>query len=269
MEVIPAIDLLDGRCVRLFQGDYDRVTYYDVDVLELAGRYRDAGLERLHVVDLNGARDGFGANRARIAELVRTSGLRVQVGGGIRSGEMALRWLETGVERVVVGSAAVLEPQAVLNWLPAQAIGRLVPAFDVRVENAASEPHVVTHGWRSDSGHGLWQLLETYLAAGVRDFLCTDVGRDGTLAGPNNALYTDTHRRYPAARIIASGGVSAAGDLPVLASSGVVAVVTGRALLDGRMTVAEISSFSRGQGHTVPGPPSHRRHSRTRLPLPE
>lgn len=244
MEIIPAIDLLDGRCVRLFQGDYAKVTHYDIDLLELADRYREAGIRRLHVVDLNGARDGLGANRAQIAEVVRSSGLLIQVGGGIRSRENALHWLAAGVERVIVGSAAILAPEAVLGWLSAQDSHRLVPAFDVRLDNGHGPPRAFTHGWRADSGRSLWDLMQLYLAAGVRDFLCTDVARDGTLAGPNIELYAEATRRYPAARIIASGGLSSAADLAGLAATGVAAVVTGRALLDGRLTIGEVSSFS-------------------------
>lgn len=244
VEIIPAIDLLDGRCVRLLQGDYARVTHYDIDVLDLAGRYRDAGIRRLHVVDLNGARDGLGANRARIVELVRSSGLRVQVGGGIRSREAALDWIAAGVERVVIGSAAILAPESVLGWMTARDSGRLVPAFDVRLKDGETAPRALTHGWQADSGRSLWELMDLYLAAGVQDFLCTDVARDGTLAGPNNALYAEATRRYPDARIIASGGLSSAADLTPLAATGVAAVVTGRALLDGRLTIEEIRSFS-------------------------
>jgi phosphoribosylformimino-5-aminoimidazole carboxamide ribotide isomerase len=245
MEIIPAIDLLDGRCVRLLKGDYGQVTHYDLDVLDLARRYCDAGLRRLHVVDLNGARDGVGANREQILQLVEKSGLRVQVGGGIRTIDSAINWLVTGVERIVVGSVAILDPQRVLGWLPDVGVERLVPAFDVRTGDGRAEPQAVTHGWRAASGRGLWSLMELYLAGGVSTFLCTDIGRDGTLGGPNIGLYAEARRRFPTARMIASGGIATAADLPILAASGAAAAVTGRALLDGRMSIEEISSFSR------------------------
>ena len=152
--------------------------------------------------------------------------------------------LAAGAARVVVGSVAVHDPPTALGWLQAAGAERFVLALDVRLDPATGEPLTVTHGWREASGKRLWDLMEHYLAAGARHFLCTDVGRDGTLAGPNNALYADCVRRFPQARIIASGGLGSAADLPSLAATGVAAVVAGRALLDGRLTLAEIRQFS-------------------------
>jgi phosphoribosylformimino-5-aminoimidazole carboxamide ribotide isomerase len=243
MEIIPAIDLLDGRCVRLYQGDFARVTAYDSDPLALAAAYREACAQRLHVVDLDGARTGAPVNDALIRELAAGSGLALQAGGGVRTRERAESLLAAGVERVVVGSTAISDPGEVTTWLDAHGPERLVLAFDVRVD-AAGEPMVLTHGWRAASGKTLWELMELYLAAGARHFLCTDVARDGTLAGPNVELYRECVRRYPHARLIASGGLSCAGDLPALADTGVAAVVTGKALLDGRLTLEEMRQFS-------------------------
>jgi phosphoribosylformimino-5-aminoimidazole carboxamide ribotide isomerase len=244
MEVIPAIDLLGGRCVRLFQGDFDKVTEYDQDPVEIAGKYLAAGAKRLHVVDLDGASTGSPANLRIIRKLASDPRLVLQVGGGIRSRAMVDTLLAAGAGRVVVGSIAVNDPPAAIGWLNAAGAERLVLAFDVKLDADSGEPMAVTHGWREASGKHLWDLMEQYLAAGARHFLCTDVGRDGTLAGPNVALYADCVRRFPKARVIASGGLGSAADLPRLAATGVAAVVAGKALLDGRITLAEIRQFS-------------------------
>ena len=245
MEVIPAIDLLGGRCVRLFQGDFGKVTEYDQDPVEIAGNYRAAGAKRLHVVDLDGARTGSPANLGIIRKLASDPRVALQVGGGIRSRDMVDTLLAAGAERVVVGSIAINDPPTAIGWLEAAGADRFVLAFDVKVDPGNGEPLAVTHGWRDASGKRLWDLMEQFLAAGACHFLCTDVGRDGTLAGPNIELYADCVRRFPRARIIASGGIGSAADLPRLAATGVAAVVAGKALLDGRITLEEIRQFSR------------------------
>jgi len=245
MEVIPAIDLLGGRCVRLYQGDFARVTEYSQDPLEIAAGYQAAGARRLHLVDLDGARSGQPGNLDLVRRLAARPGLAVQVGGGIRELATAQMLLAAGADRVVLGSIAIDDPPTAIGWLAALGPERVVLAFDVRLQGGDGGPVAVTHGWRESSGRRLWELLEVFLAAGARHFLCTDVGRDGTLAGPNTALYAECTRRCPQARIIASGGLSSAADLPVLAATGVAGVVTGKALLEGRITLEEIRQFSR------------------------
>lgn len=248
MEVIPAIDLLGGRCVRLFQGDFARVSHYDEDPVAIATRYRAAGLTRLHVVDLDGARTGDPANLGVIAAMAAGCGVAVQAGGGIRDLQRARTLLAAGASRVVVGSVAVQDPPAVLGWLQDLGADKLVLALDVRLDPRLNggEPSVVTHGWQQDSGLGLWSIMEWYLAGGALHFLCTDVSKDGTLTGPNLRLYEECMRRFPAIQMIASGGVSGRADLLDLERTGVPAVVTGKALLDGRLTLEEIATFSPG-----------------------
>ncbi len=243
MEVIPAIDLLDRRCVRLYQGDFEQVTVYDTDPLELARSYRAAGLRRLHVVDLDGAKTGSPRNMDLIGAMAG-HGVAVQAGGGIRSLDRALALRSAGADRVVVGSVAAEQPAVALEWLEALGSEHLVLAFDVRVP-AGGDPQVLTRGWASDSGATLWGLLDTFCRRGARHFLCTDIAQDGTLAGPNLALYQECARRFPGAAVIASGGVGSLPDLQRLATTGAAAVVTGKALLDGRLTLQEIASFSR------------------------
>lgn len=245
MEIIPAIDLLGGRCVRLYQGDFGKVTEYDQDPVEIADRYLEAGARRLHVVDLDGARTGSPANLAIIRKLARDPRVALQVGGGVRSRDMVDTLLAAGAKRVVLGSVAINDPPTAIGWLAAAGAERFVLAFDVTVIPESGEPMAVTHGWRDISRRCLWDLMEQFLGAGARHFLCTDVSRDGTLAGPNIALYAECMRRFPQARIIASGGFGSAADLPKLAATGVAAVVIGKALLDGSITIEEIRQFSR------------------------
>ncbi|MEO7386978.1 MAG: HisA/HisF-related TIM barrel protein [Gammaproteobacteria bacterium] len=244
MEVIPAIDLLGRQCVRLYQGDFEQVTVYSADPVDLARRYRDAGLRRLHVVDLDGARTGSPQNMDLIGTMASEVGLAVQAGGGLRHLDRALALRAAGADRVVIGSVAAESPGTALEWLEKLGAEHLVLAFDVRVADG-SDPRVLTRGWVKDSGSRLWDLLERFCARGARHFLCTDVAQDGTLAGPNLALYAECTRRFPDAAVIASGGVGSLHDLRQLATTGVAAVVTGTALLDGRLTLEEIESFSR------------------------
>lgn len=244
MDVIPAIDLLDRQCVRLFQGDFAKVTVYPEDPVTLARRYRDAGLTQLHVVDLDGAKTGSPRNLDLIQELTRLDGLSVQAGGGLRHLDRALALRAAGVERVVIGSVAAETPDIALAWLDQLGAEHLVLAFDVRVP-PRGDPVVLTRGWVQDSAHSLWHLLDRFITRGARHFLCTDIAQDGTLAGPNLALYRECATRHPGAAVIASGGVGSLADLQQLAATGIAAVVTGKALLDGRLTLEEIESFSR------------------------
>jgi phosphoribosylformimino-5-aminoimidazole carboxamide ribotide isomerase len=244
MELIPAIDLLDGQCVRLHQGDFGQVQRYPTDPLELARGYAAAGARRLHLVDLDGARAGEPRNLAVLERVAGHTPLEVQCGGGVRTLDHARALLAAGARRIVVGSMAVERPDEAAAWLAELGAGRVVLAFDVRLA-ADGEPLAATRGWLEDTRHSLWTLLERYLALGARDYLVTDISRDGTLAGPNEALYAETARRFPAARVIASGGVGSAADLHRLASTGAAAVVVGKALLDGRLTPAEIGPFWR------------------------
>jgi phosphoribosylformimino-5-aminoimidazole carboxamide ribotide isomerase len=245
VDIIPAIDLLAGRCVRLYQGDFTQVTDYDTDPLALAVRYRDAGAVALHVIDLDGARSGMATNHPVITRLAAESGLAVQAGGGIRSLETAQRLLAAGARRVVIGSIAITQPETACRWLEDLGADRLVLGLDVRRNDATGEYAALAHGWRAATGPSLWSLAAQFAEAGARQVLCTDIGRDGTLTGPNLDLYAECVRRFPTLDWIASGGLSAAKDLQPLAATGVTAVVTGKALLDGRLSLEEIRRFSR------------------------
>jgi len=242
LEVIPAIDLLGGSVVRLYQGDFDQVTQYVQDPVELAQRYADSGARRLHVVDLDGARTGEPTNLPIIEALARI-GVEVQAGGGIRDLARLRSLLDAGVTRAVIGSVAVETRDVVSGWLTEVGPDRVILAVDIRL-GADDEPELLTRGWQTDTGQPLWPLVDHYLACGASEFLCTDIARDGTLQGPNLPLYETCAARYPQAAFIASGGVSGLADLRALELTGIARVVTGKALLDGRLTLEEIEQFS-------------------------
>lgn len=241
MLLIPAIDLRSGRCVRLYQGDFNAETRYAVTAQDLAGRYRGLGATWLHVVDLDGAKNGVLANRELIIDLV-SSGLNLQVGGGVRSQEIVEDLLAHGVRRVVVGSTAVEQPETVRAWLSDFGTERVCLAFDVRLD-AAGEPLVRTRGWTEDTRLTLWQALQPYGAAEASHVLCTDIARDGALAGPNLALYREAATRFPQFAWQASGGVRDARDLAALAEAGMAGAVSGKALLEDRIGFEELQPF--------------------------
>lgn len=246
MLLIPAIDLRGGRCVRLLQGRFDAETVYSDDPLEILRRYQALGARLIHVVDLDGARDGSQGNRSVIARLAATPDVGIQVGGGIRSRAVADELIALGVERVVVGSVAVTQRAEVASWLRELGPERIVLAFDVRIDDGGT-PRLATHGWETQTQASLWEAVESYSRHGLRHVLCTDVARDGALTGPNVTLYTEAVRRFPAIEWQASGGVSAAADLHELATTNVAAVVSGRALLEGRIQAEELQPFLPGE----------------------
>ena len=234
MLLIPAIDLRGGRVVRLYQGDFGTETRYEYSPRELLEKYRALGAPWVHVVDLDGARDGVLANREVILDLVAQSGLKLQVGGGIRSAEVIEDLISSGIERVVVGSAAVERPDEVIGWSSRFGVDRICLALDIRHDDNG-EPRVRTRGWKSGTAISLWEALGLYPAAAVRHVLCTDIERDGALTGPNLHLYRDAVGRFPRIAWQASGGVRDAADLQALAEVGVAAAVSGKALLEERI----------------------------------
>ena len=242
MRVIPAIDVQDGKCVRLFKGDFEQVTEYSKQPLDVARRFAALDVRDLHVVDLDGARTGSPVNRGAIADIARQSALTVQVGGGIRDEATLRGWLDEGIGRCVVGSLAIEQPELVAGWIRTFGAGGIVWALDVVIDDAGT-PMVATRGWTETSDTALWDCIETFLEAGLKHVLCTDISRDGALAGPNLELYTDILQRYPDLELQASGGVRDARDLAALMEAGLPAAITGRALLDGRISEQEVASF--------------------------
>ena len=243
MKIIPAIDLHEGKCVRLYKGDFDRVTHYSDQPLEVARAYAALSVDDLHIVDLDGARTGSQQNARVVRQLCADSPLVVQLGGGIRDGDRVKYWLENGVTRCVVGSVAVAEPERVAAWIDDFGADSIVLALDVTIGEEG--PVLATHGWTQSTGLSLWDLLDRYSTLGAKHLLCTDISRDGAMSGPNVELYTEILRRYPDIRLQASGGVRDIGDIRRLKEIGVPAAITGKAMLDGKISAAEVDSFLR------------------------
>jgi len=236
--IIPAIDLLDGSCVRLLYGDFKQCKVYDLDAVRLARQYAEEGAQWLHVVDLAASRDGEKADIRPLLRLLESAPQKVQTGGGVRNRDDVRLRLDNGASRVVVGSISVEDPERFAGWLETFGPDKLVAALDVKFdENGVPWPR--THGWTRGSGYDLWQLLGFYSDKGLEHVLCTDIGKDGAMSGPNMDLYRSITERYPDIRVQASGGVSGLKDLAELATTGADSAITGKALLEGAFTVSE------------------------------
>lgn len=242
MRLIPALDLKAGHCVRLLRGDFETETRYGVEPLALLAKYRDLGADWLHVVDLDGARDGSIGNRAIIADLAAQITVKLQVGGGLRNTEAVAQMLDLGVGRVIIGSAALIRADQVRTWLKHFGPEQIALAFDVRLD-AAGTPCVATHGWRRQSTLSLWDAVAGFAHEELLHVLCTDVSRDGTLSGPNLELYAEAVRRFPRIAWQASGGIRDARDLRALAECGAAAAISGKALLEELIPIEELRPF--------------------------
>ena len=235
-EVIPAIDLRNGQVVRLKQGDYAQETQYADSPHEIAARYAQAGARWLHVVDLDGARAGDLSNLS-VIEALEKAGMQVQAGGGVRAEEDILRLFNAGVSRVVVGSVAIREPERVAEWLSKHGAERFTIALDTRRrDNKWTLPSA---GWTEDEARTLDELAPWYAAHGARHLLCTDIERDGMLAGFNLELYQHLARTVPQLAVQASGGVRSLEDIRAAREAGARGVILGRALLEGRFTLED------------------------------
>ncbi|MFT5677185.1 MAG: phosphoribosylformimino-5-aminoimidazole carboxamide ribotide isomerase [Paraglaciecola sp.] len=236
--IIPAIDLIDGSVVRLFQGDYEQKTQYELDPIEVVHNYADQGAKWLHIVDLTGAKDTNKRQLDLIGKMVATERMDFQAGGGIRSEEDVAQLLALGVKRVVIGSLAVKEPDLVKAWVSKYGSEAIVLALDVNID-AAGNKFIATHGWQQNSGVSLEALLNDFLSVGAKHVLCTDISRDGTLQGANHKLYAEMTEKFPSIDWQASGGIGNLDDITVLKPTQVSGVILGRALLEGKFTVEQ------------------------------
>jgi len=235
IELIPAIDIINGQCVRLTKGDYDQKTVYRDSPAEVAREFEALGFQRLHVVDLDGAKSKHIVNDGVLKAITTETSLTVDFGGGIKTDEDIEKAFEAGAAMVTVGSIAVTNPDLFLGWIEKYGAQRMILGADVR------NGKISINGWKEDSTEDLLPFLRKYIDRGVRNVLCTEISKDGTLAGPAIDLYRQVMDVYPQLHLIASGGVSSKEDIMALDAAGIPAVVFGKAIYEGRINLEELS----------------------------
>ena len=233
IELIPAIDIIDGKCVRLTKGDYDQKTVYG-EPLDMALEFERIGFKRLHVVDLDGAKSKHIVNDAVLKTITTGTTLTVDFGGGIKTDEDLEKTFAAGAKMVTVGSIAVTKPELFMGWLEKYGAKRIILGADVR------HGKISINGWKEDSDEDLLPFLKKYIDAGVKTGLCTEISKDGTLAGPAIDLYKRVMDAYPELHLIASGGVSNQADIEALDAAGIPAVVFGKAIYEGKINLKEL-----------------------------
>ena len=236
IELIPAIDIIDGKCVRLTKGDYDQKTVYRDHPAEVASEIEEIGFNRLHVVDLDGAKSKHIVNDNVLKAITTKTGLTVDFGGGIKTDEDIEKAFAAGASMVTIGSIAVTQPELFLGWLEKYGPERMILGADVR------HGKISINGWKEDSSEDLLPFLKKYVDAGVRNVLCTEISKDGTLTGPAINLYRQIMEAYPELHLIASGGVSSKEDIMALDEAGIPAVVFGKAIYEGRINLRELKN---------------------------
>jgi phosphoribosylformimino-5-aminoimidazole carboxamide ribotide isomerase len=236
IELIPAIDIINGQCVRLTKGDYNQKTVYRDSPAEVAKEFEAIGFRRLHVVDLDGAKSKHIVNDAVLTAITTETNLAVDFGGGIKTDEDIEKAFAAGAAMVTVGSIAVTQPDLFMGWLEKYGPERMILGADVR------HGKISINGWKEDSTEDLLPFLRKYIEAGVRNVLCTEISKDGTLSGPAVDLYSEVMNTYPDLHLIASGGVSSLDDIKALDAAGIPAVVFGKAIYEGRINLRELIS---------------------------
>ncbi len=234
IELIPAIDIIGGQCVRLTKGDYDTKKVYNEDPVSVAKEFEQYGIKRLHVVDLDGARSKHIVNDAVLRRITAETNLVVDFGGGIKTDEDIEKAIDAGASMVTIGSIAVTDPERSFEWLHRYGAERIVLGADVR------NGKISINGWKEDSEEDLIPFLKKYLDEGVRNVLCTEISKDGMLQGPAIELYKEVMKAYPTCHLIASGGVSSKQDIEDLEKAGIPAVVFGKAIYEGRIKLSEL-----------------------------
>ena len=235
IELIPAIDLIGGKCVRLTKGDYDTQKVYNEDPVAVAREFEEYGFKRLHVVDLDGARSKHVVNHKVLERMAQATDLIIDFGGGIKTDEDIRIATESGAQMVTIGSVAVTQPELFLGWLQQLGSERIILGAD------AKNGRISINGWKEDSSDELIPFLDKYNQKGVQKVLCTEISKDGTLQGPATALYREIMTQFPQCHLIASGGVSSMNDLKELDQAGIPAVVFGKAIYEGRIALKDLA----------------------------
>lgn len=237
IQLIPAIDLIEGRCVRLSQGDYNRQVVYDASPVDMMRRYADCGVRRVHVVDLDGAKASEPQNLRTLEKMALTDGIEIEWGGGIKMAHAVHQVFDAGGTYAIVGSTAAKTPQLFADWLKAFGADRLVLGADVR------DGKVSVNGWQEDLDLSIDTLIDGFTAQGLSQVICTDISRDGMLQGPSFDLYTRLQEKYADIVFTVSGGISSMGDIERLAELQLQRVIIGKAIYENRITLKDIENF--------------------------
>ena len=238
MEIIPAIDIIDGKCVRLTKGDYNVCKTYSDSPLDMALRFQDAGLRRLHLVDLDGAKSSHIVNHSVLEAITGHTDLTVDFGGGIKSTSDLDTALGCGASMVTIGSTAVTDPELMAEWIERYGQEHIILGADAR------NGKISVKGWKEDSALTLNEFIRDYVNKGITQVLCTDINRDGMLQGPATELYKTILSSFPDLKLIASGGVSSVADLEALKQAGLPAAIIGKAYYEGRITLQQLSELN-------------------------
>ena len=237
IEIIPAIDIIEGRCVRLSQGDYDRRKVYDASPVDMAKRYADCGVRRIHVVDLDGAKSSSPKNLRTLEQMAVGAGVEIEWGGGIKSEESLRALFDYGATYAIVGSVAAREPMLFAQWLAAFGGERMVLGADVR------DGKISVNGWQEDLAVTIEELIDGFLPMGLSQVVCTDITRDGMLQGPTDELYVQLQGRYPTVDFTVSGGIGSMADIVRLNDKGLRKVIIGKAIYENRITLKDIEQW--------------------------
>lgn len=238
IEIIPAIDLIEGKCVRLTQGDYGQKTIYNENPLEVAMQFEDAGLKRLHLVDLDGAKAKKVINWKVLDKIASKTSLHIDFGGGVQSDDDLKIVFENGAKQVTGGSIAVKQPDLFQNWISVYGGEKIILGADAKKEKVA------VSGWEEGTEIWVYDFVEQYVEKGIRYAISTDVAKDGLLQGPSFDLYRNLQDKCPDLKIIASGGVSGIGDIEKLAEMNIYGVIIGKAIYENRISLADLQRFS-------------------------
>ena len=238
IEIIPAIDIIGGECVRLSQGDYSRRTTYFKDPLEVAQRFRDCGLRRLHMVDLDGAKAASPCNLRVLERVVQHTGMEVQYGGGIKSADALRSVFDAGAARAICGSVAATRPEWFAEWLAMFGAEKMILGADVR------DGLIAINGWKEKASIGIEELIAMFRGAGLSQVICTDISRDGMLTGPSAEFYTSLSAAFPEVDITVSGGIGEWAHIEALNQAGLRSVIVGKAIYEGRISFDQLKSFA-------------------------
>ena len=237
MRIIPAIDIIDGKCVRLTKGDYSTKKIYNENPLEVALEFQDYGVEYLHVVDLDGAKSSHIVNHKILEQLASKTNLHIDFGGGLKTDEDLKIAFESGAKQITGGSIAVKNPELFASWIEKYGRDKIILGADVMNEKIA------VSGWQEDSGLDIFSFLEDYTAKGITNVICTDISKDGMLEGASLELYKKILAKFPDMKLTASGGVSNLQDLEVLAENNLESAIVGKAIYENRISMKELEQF--------------------------